>query len=88
MVASRGQFDEDALEQALRVDAAYVTLVAGSKRRQELAAVLERKGIAKGRLEPVRASAGVEIGAETPEEIALSIMAEIVAKRRRAGNVS
>jgi molybdenum cofactor cytidylyltransferase len=82
VVASRGQFDEDALEQALRADGAYVGLVAGSKRRQELAAALERKGIAKERLEPVRASAGLEIGAETPEEIALSIMAEIVAKRR------
>jgi molybdenum cofactor cytidylyltransferase len=81
-VASRGQFDEDALEQALRADAAYVGLVAGSKRRQELAAALERKGIAKESLGPVRGSAGLEIGAETPEEIALSIMAEIVAKRR------
>ena len=82
VVASRGQFDEDAVEQALRADATYVGLVAGSKRRQELAAALERKGIAQERLEPVRDSAGLEIGAETPEEIALSIMAEIVAKRR------
>jgi molybdenum cofactor cytidylyltransferase len=82
VVASRGQFDEDALEQALRADAGYVGLVAGSKRRQELAAALGRKGIAKERLEPVRASAGLEIGAETLEEIALSIMAEIVARRR------
>jgi molybdenum cofactor cytidylyltransferase len=87
-VASRGQFDEDALEQALRSDAVYIGLIAGSKRRQELAGTLERKGIAKQRLEPVLASTGLEIGAETPEEIALSIMAEIVAKRRRAGNVS
>jgi molybdenum cofactor cytidylyltransferase len=84
VVASRGQFDEDALEQALRADAAYVGLVAGSKRRQELAAALERKGIAKESLGPVRASAGLEIGAETSEEIALSIMAEIVAKRGQA----
>jgi len=84
VVASRGQFDEDALEQALRADAAYVGLVAGSKRRQELAAALERKGIAQERLGPVRASAGLEIGAETPEEIALSLMAEIVAKRGQA----
>jgi len=84
VVASRGQFDEDALEQALQTNAAYIGLVAGSKRRQELAGTLERKGIAKERLEPVRASAGLEIGAETPEEIALSLMAEIVAKRGQA----
>jgi molybdenum cofactor cytidylyltransferase len=84
-VASRGQFDEDALGQALRCDAAYIGLVAGSKRRQELAGIFERKGIAKERLEPMLASAGLEIGAETPEEIALSIMSEIVARRRDAG---
>jgi len=82
VIASRGQFDEDALEQAEHSDAAYIGLIAGAKRRQELAATLERKGIAAERLDPVRATAGLEIGAESPEEIALSVMAEIVAKRR------
>jgi xanthine/CO dehydrogenase XdhC/CoxF family maturation factor len=85
VIASRGQFDEDALEQALQSDAAYIGLVAGSKRRQELAATLERKGVATEHLETVRDAAGLEIGAESPEEIALSVMAEIVAKRRGAG---
>ena len=85
VVASRGQFDEDALEQAFRSDAAYVGLVAGNKRRQELAAALGRKGIATERLKLLCNSAGLEIGAESPEEIALSVMAEIVAVRGKPG---
>jgi xanthine dehydrogenase accessory factor len=78
VVASRGQFDEEALEQALQSDAVYVGLVANQKRAQELASRLERKGVKAERLARMRAPAGLDIGAESPEEIALSIMAEIV----------
>ena len=78
VVASRGQFDEEALEQALQSDAVYVGLVANKKRAQALVSSLERKGVPAERLARVRASAGLDIGAESPEEIALSIMAEIV----------
>ena len=78
VVASRGQFDEEALEQALQSDAAYVGLVANKKRARELASSLERKGVPAERLARMRTSAGLDIGAESPEEIALSIMAEIV----------
>jgi molybdenum cofactor cytidylyltransferase len=85
VVASRGQFDEDAIEQALRLPAAYVGLVANKKRAQELMAGFERKGISAERLATLRASAGLALGAESPEEIALSIMAEIVAVRRGQG---
>jgi CTP:molybdopterin cytidylyltransferase MocA len=84
VVASRGQFDEDALEQAAQADAAYIGLLANKKRWQELRETLRRKGIAVERLARVHAPAGLEIGAESPEEIALSIMAEIVAEQRRS----
>jgi molybdenum cofactor cytidylyltransferase len=84
VVASRGQFDEDALEQALQSDSAYVGLLANTKRSQELREALRRKGISGERLDRMRAPAGLEIGPESPEEIALSIMAEIVAEQRRA----
>jgi molybdenum cofactor cytidylyltransferase len=83
VVASRGQFDEEALEQASRADAAYVALLANKKRAQELAASLRVQGVAEEKLGCIRAPAGLEIGAQSPEEIALSIMAEIVAVRRR-----
>jgi CTP:molybdopterin cytidylyltransferase MocA len=84
VVASRGQFDEDALEQALQSEAAYVGLLANQKRSQELREALQRKGVPAERIARMRAPAGLEIGAESPEEIALSIMAEIVAERHRA----
>ena len=86
VVASRGQFDEEALEQALRVNAPYIALLANKRRAQELAESLRVQGVAAEKLAGVRAPAGLEIGAESPEEIALSIMAEIVSEhRRRAG---
>lgn len=83
VVASRGKFDEEAVEQALAADAAYVALVSRKARAREVLRSLGMKGIAHEKLDRVRAPAGLNIGAESPEEIALSILAEIVAKRRR-----
>ncbi len=83
IVTSRGQFDEEALEQALQSNAVYTGLLANPKRSQELRESLKRKGISAERLAQMRAPAGLEIGAKEPEEIALSIMAEIVAERNR-----
>jgi xanthine dehydrogenase accessory factor len=71
------------VEQALRVNAAYVALLANKKRAQELIASLRIQGMAAEKLAGIRAPAGLDIGAESPEEIALSIIAEIVATRRR-----
>ncbi len=79
VVASRGQFDEEAVEQALLCNAAYVGLLANKKRAQEILRSLKFKGLPKETLEQLRAPAGIDIGAKSPEEIALSIMAEIVA---------
>jgi molybdenum cofactor cytidylyltransferase len=82
VVASRGQCDEEAVEQALRGSAAYIALLANKKRAQEVMSSLRSQGISEDKLNRVRAPAGLEIGAESPEEIALSILAEIVAERR------
>jgi len=83
VVASRGKFDEEAVEQALRANSNYVALVANKKRAQEIRRSLELRGESPERLAKVRAPAGLNIGAEGPEEIALSILAEIVAESRR-----
>jgi xanthine dehydrogenase accessory factor len=82
VVASRGKFDEEAVEQALHANSVYVALVANNKRAQEIRRGLELKGESPEKLARLRAPAGLDIGAENPEEIALSIMAEIVAERR------
>jgi molybdenum cofactor cytidylyltransferase len=88
VVASRGQFDEEAVEQALRANSAYIALVANKKRAQEICRSLELKGAPPEELAKVHAPAGLSIGAETPEEIALSIMAEIVSEIRGSGGKS
>jgi molybdenum cofactor cytidylyltransferase len=83
VVASRGASDEEAIEQALGIKSAYVGLVANRKRGEQVIRSLERKRIHPQDLARVRVPAGLEIGADTPEEIALSIMAEIVRERRK-----
>jgi xanthine dehydrogenase accessory factor len=75
-------FDEIALRTALKQKAGYVGMI-GSKRR--VRATLERieaDGVDRSLLEQVHAPIGLDIGAETPEEIAVSIMAEIIRERR------
>jgi len=83
VVASRGTCDEEAIEQALQLNSSYVALVAKKKRGEELLRGLRMRGILPEKLASVRVPAGLEIGADTPEEIALSIMAEIVSERRK-----
>jgi molybdenum cofactor cytidylyltransferase len=83
VVASRGQSDEEAVEQAVRADARYTALMANRQRAEEIFRSLELRGLPAERLAAVRAPAGLDIHAEGPAEIALSIMAEIVAARHR-----
>jgi len=83
IVASRGQFDEEAIEQALACGAAYIALVANRKRGEEIRRNLRAKGVSEEEAARLRAPAGLEIGAEGPEEIALSVMAEIIAGREK-----
>ena len=86
VVASRGRFDEEAVEEGLRANVAYLGLVANQKRAQEVFRALEAKGATRDKLTAVHAPAGLDINAESPEEMALSIMAQIVLekKKRRA----
>jgi xanthine dehydrogenase accessory factor len=79
VVASHGRGEESALAAALDVGVSYVGLVASRKRGAAVVAELEVSDADKAR---VHTPAGLDIGARTPEEIALSILAEIVATRR------
>ena len=67
---------------ALAVEADYVAFVGSRKKAEVLKAVLAQKGIASERLGRLKAPAGLDLGAITPDEIAISILAEIVAMRR------
>lgn len=80
VVASHGRDEEEALTAALRADVPYVGLVASPKRG---AAVLESLDLCSSHTARVHSPAGLDIGARTPDEIALSIMSEIVSLRPR-----
>lgn len=81
VIASLGRFDEEAVEQALKSKAEYIGLVANRKRGQEVLRRLQNKGEHAEKLATIHVPAGLDIGARTAEEIALSIMAEIVSQR-------
>jgi xanthine dehydrogenase accessory factor len=82
VVATQSRGDEEALEAALATDAPYVAFVGSRLKAQKLKAALARRGVDARRLAGLRAPAGLDLGAVGPEEIALSILAEIVSFRR------
>ena len=82
VVATAGHYDEEALEEVLGSQAGYVGLVASPRRGRTVIDYLRGKGISSEALQRVKYPAGVDIGAETPEEIALSILTEIVQRMR------
>jgi xanthine dehydrogenase accessory factor len=88
VVATHGRFDEDALAAALASEAGYVSLVASPKRARAVVETLRARGLPAEQLDRLKAPAGLDLGAVTPEEIAVSILAEIVARRRGPGGAT
>jgi len=83
VVATQGVWDEEAVAAALVRNAAYVGLVASPTRAAVVRGWLrDEAGIPADRLAALRAPAGIDLGADTPEEIAISILAELVQVRR------
>jgi len=84
VVASMGEFDELGVAAGLLAGVPYVGLVASDERRDDVASgVAEGLGLGERTvLEAVTTPAGLDIGAQTPEEIGVSILAELVALRR------
>jgi xanthine dehydrogenase accessory factor len=82
VIASMGHDDEEALEAALASSAGYVGLVASAKRASALTAELrDDRGIDEESLARIRSPAGLDLGPSTQEEIAVAILAELVAWR-------
>src|SRR5258708_2103120 len=78
VVSTQGECDEEALEQALKTNASYVAFVASKVKAARVLQSVAERGISTERLDQVRAPAGLNIQAGTEEEIAVSILAEIV----------
>jgi len=82
VVATHADSDEEVLDRVLRTEAGYVSLVASRRRAGVILESLERRGLPPERRSRLKAPAGLDIGAVTPEEIAVSILAEIIQHRR------
>lgn len=83
VVASHGNYDEAALEQALPTQAEYVGLVSSRKRAAAVLDYLNAQGLPEAAIKKLKYPAGLNIQALQGDEIALSILAEIVQTRRK-----
>ena len=82
VVATQGKRDKDALKSALAVEARYTAFVGSREKGKALRAALLRDGVEGERLRSLRNPAGLDIGGAGAQEIALSVLAEIVQIRR------
>jgi xanthine dehydrogenase accessory factor len=82
VIVTRGhKYDREVLEQALKTSAGYIGMISSRRKRQAIYDALTAEGIKKERLDWVHSPIGIDIGGETPEEIAVSIVAELIKVR-------
>ena len=82
IVATQHKGDHQSMLRALRSPAPFIALIASAKRSGLVLDYLRQEGVAENELARVHAPAGLDLGAKTPEEIALSVLSEIVVHRR------
>ncbi|MGZ4689976.1 MAG: XdhC family protein, partial [Acidimicrobiia bacterium] len=87
VVATQGHYDDLALEAALATDASYIGLVASEKRAASTLELLRGRGVPDEQLARVAAPAGLDLGPIDNAEIAVAVLAELVA-RRAAGKMA
>lgn len=81
-IVTRGHsFDREALAQALTSHAAYIGMIGSKSKREQVYAFLRAQGVPDAELAAVRCPIGLSIGAETPRQIAVSVVAELLAAR-------
>ena len=83
VISTQGKGDEAALRAAVSIDAEYHAFVGSRRKMAALRDKLVGAGVAAEAIDRVKAPAGLDLGAITPEEIAMSILAEITVERRR-----
>lgn len=85
LIMTRGHaFDRGSLKWALGKELRYLGMIGSKSKRDATYKLLESEGYPMEKMLAVKCPIGLEIGAETPAEIAVSIMAEVIAERRRA----
>lgn len=89
VIVTRGHTsDKEALRAALTTPAVYIGMIGSTGKVKQIFRTLQQEGIALEQLERVHAPIGLDIGAETPDEIALSIAAELVMIRHHGSGAS
>ena len=84
IIFTRGHLhDKIVLAQALATNAGYIGMIGSRHKRDAIYKALRAEGIAPSRIERVHCPIGLDIGAESPEEIAVSIVAEMISHRSR-----
>lgn len=87
VIVTRGHLgDADVLRWAVQQNAGYIGMIGSKRKRDMLYQTLQEEGVSQTRLQQVHSPVGLDIGAETPGEIAVSILAEIIAIRVQRRN--
>jgi len=81
VIATHGVFDEAAIAKASELEPSYLGVVVSPRRFESLAGSMKRRGLSAEAWARVDGPAGLDIGARTPQEIAISILAAITAQR-------
>ena len=82
IIVTRGHlYDGFVLEQAVKTNARYIGMIGSKKKIKTLYEILVKKGVSKETLNRVHAPIGLDINSETPEEIAVSIVAQLIKMR-------
>lgn len=87
VIATQHKGDHESLKRALASEAGYIALIASRKRSRLVLDYLREQGYGPNDLARVMAPSGLDLGARTPEEIALSVISEIVLIRRRGSGL-
>ena len=83
VVATQGRGDLPALTAAIDAAAPYIGFIASRRKGKKIQQALLKNGVARAKVDGIRVAVGIDIGAETPQEIALSVLAALVAHRNR-----
>lgn len=83
IVSTQGRGDQKALKAALEINSEFIGFVGSGKKVEKLKSNLKQEGLLDAQLASIKAPAGLDINAITPEEIGLSILAELVQVRRK-----
>ena len=82
VIVTRGHhYDRAILEEALKTPAGYIGMISSRRKKEAIYQALIASGVKKEKLDRVHSPIGIDIGGETPEEIAVSIVAELVKVR-------